>query len=304
MYLFSPLSAVCAKLLGFALGSSHGCRDSCSLSTFNHICLPLSFHECLPTALYKERFSNPFWLTLLLKGDTDRLLDSFLTCNISIDPKAKIQTFCGTWKWNLQNYLIFDSVAHSKRMQMLPALSYSFLSLLFSLSPLHVCLSYLSCIIRLLPWVNKFRHLYQSPCCGRRFLWPRLVGSLSLCLLEAVLANLEEQDSVSPCRKWPPCGLPRGTSSQLHSSHRVQSGGDGEKTPAGGESERTEQCEVPWGSYEDQSDVARHPRRGANSPEGEDQQTAHKDPEADDWASILLQVASAAPHTPLYFSKT
>lgn len=54
------------------------------------------------------------------------------------------------------------------------------------------------------------RHLYKSPRRGCRFLWPRPFGSLSLCLLEVVLARVEEQDSVSSCGEWPPRGFPRG----------------------------------------------------------------------------------------------
>ncbi|MEQ2189641.1 hypothetical protein GOODEAATRI_027287 [Goodea atripinnis] len=122
---------------------------------------------------------------------------------------------CGT----LETY--YKRKLYIKQIHMLPALSYSLLSLLFVFSVSPACLSVISFLFHpcLILWVNKCRHLYQSPCCGRGFLWPRLVGSLSLCLLEAVLAHLEEQDSVSPHRKWPPRGLPRSTSSQLHSCH-------------------------------------------------------------------------------------
>lgn len=43
------------------------------------------------------------------------------------------------------------------------------------------------------------RHLCKSPSCGRRFLWPRPFGSLSLCLLEAVLAHMEKQGVLIQC---------------------------------------------------------------------------------------------------------
>lgn len=43
------------------------------------------------------------------------------------------------------------------------------------------------------------RHLCKSPSCGRRFLWARPFGSLSLCLLEAVLAHLEKQGALIQC---------------------------------------------------------------------------------------------------------
>lgn len=116
------------------------------------------------------------------------------------------------------------------------------------------------------------RHLYKSPCCGRGFLWPRPFGSLSLCLLEAVLAHLEEQGSVSPRGKWPPRGFPRGAPVPRPAGHGVQSGGGGEEVPAGGEGEWTELCQAAGGGHEDQPDVSGHPRRGADSPEGKAQQ--------------------------------
>lgn len=123
-----------------------------------------------------------------------------------------------------------------KQVHMLPPLSYRWLSLpLFSLSPfacLYVsfCRSAFASFLLFLFFTHVFcplplpylspppaapglsmvtcRHLYKSPRRGCRFLWPRPFGSLSLCLLEAVLARLEEQDSVCSGGEWPPCGLP------------------------------------------------------------------------------------------------
>lgn len=61
-------------------------------------------------------------------------------------------------------------------------------------------LSFQSCLFSVLslPLV-ACRHLCKSPSFGRRFLWARPFGSLSLCLLEAVLAHLEKQGSLIPC---------------------------------------------------------------------------------------------------------
>lgn len=163
-----------------------------------------------------------------------------------------------------------------KQVHKLPPLSYSWLSLPLSFSP--ACLSVTSCPSLASPLFMSLslsmvtrRHLYKSPCCGGGFLWPRPFGSLSLCLLEAVLAHLEEQGSVSSCGKWPPCGFPRRAPVQHPSGHGVQSGGDGEEVPSGSEDERAELRQAPGSGHEDQPDVSRHPRRGANSPEGEAQ---------------------------------
>lgn len=139
------------------------------------------------------------------------------------------------------------------------------------------------------------RHLYKSPCCGRRFLWPRPFGSLSLCLLEAVLAHLEEQGSVGAGGKWPACGLPRGASVQLPAAHGVQRWGVGEEVPAGGEGQRAELRQAPGGGHEDQPDVSGHPRRGADGAEGE-AQPAGQDSEADHRAHLLLQVPHQSTH--------
>ncbi len=56
------------------------------------------------------------------------------------------------------------------------------------------------------------RHLCKSPSCGRRFLWARPFGSLSLCLLEAVLAHLEKQGALIQCWQLPAGGAARGPS--------------------------------------------------------------------------------------------
>lgn len=64
--------------------------------------------------------------------------------------------------------------------------------LFFTISSTH-SVSFLS-----LPLV-ACRHLCKSPSCGRRFLWARPFGSLSLCLLEAVLAHLEKQGTFIQC---------------------------------------------------------------------------------------------------------
>lgn len=119
-------------------------------------------------------------------------------------------------------------------------------------------------------WVIR-RHLYKSPRCGGGFLWPRPFGSLSVCLLEAVLAHLEEQSSFSSCGKWPPCWFPRGASAQLSAGRRLQSGGGGEEVSAGSEGERPELCQAPGSGHEDQPDVSRHSGRGPNGLEREAQ---------------------------------
>lgn len=145
-------------------------------------------------------------------------------------------------------------------MHILPLPSYSSLSLpLFLLARLSVtfCPS-LALLLLASLWVTC-RHLYKSPRRGRGFLWPRPFGSLSVCLLEAVLALLEEQSSVSSRGKWPPRGLPRSAPVQLPAGRRLQSGRGGEEAPTGSEGERPELCQAPRGGHEDQPDVSRHP---------------------------------------------
>lgn len=57
------------------------------------------------------------------------------------------------------------------------------------------------------PCVIGCRHLCKSPSCARGFLWTRPVGSLSLCVLEAVLAHLEKQGTLLTQRDCPPRGV-------------------------------------------------------------------------------------------------
>lgn len=116
----------------------------------------------------------------------------------------------------------------------------------------------LACLLLLTPLWGTCRHLYKSPSCGGGFLWPRPSGSLSVCLLEAVLAHLEEQSSVSSRGKWPPRGFPRSAPVQLPVGRRLQSGGGGEEVPAGSEGERPELCQAPRSGHEDQPDISRH----------------------------------------------
>lgn len=169
----------------------------------------------------------------------------------------------------------------------------SFLQLAFSpsFSPcMFVChILSLACLLLLTSLWLTCRHLYKSASGGRGFLWPRPFGSLSVCLLEAVLAHLEEQSSVGSRGKWPPGGLPRSAPLQLPAGRRLQSGGGGEEVPAGSEGERPELCQAPGGGHEDQPDISRHSSRGANGPEGE-AEPAGEDPEADHGADVLLQV--------------
>lgn len=157
-------------------------------------------------------------------------------------------------------------------------------------SSLSLCLSfYLSLSIS----VVARRHLYQSPCCCRGFLWTRPVGSLSLCLLEAVLAHLEEQGPIVPRRQWPPGGAPRGTSAAPPARHTPPKGGTnggGEEACASGEGERALQLrEAARGSHEDQPDIPGHPGRGADGSQGE-AGPAGQDSEADHRPHLVLQV--------------
>lgn len=59
----------------------------------------------------------------------------------------------------------------------------------------HTCLFFFALSLPLV----ACRHLCKSPSCGRRFLWARPFGSLTLCLLEAVLAHLEKQGALVQC---------------------------------------------------------------------------------------------------------
>lgn len=64
------------------------------------------------------------------------------------------------------------------------------------------------------PCLIACRHLCKSPSCARGFLWTRPVGSLSLCVLEAVLAHLEKQSNLFTQRDCLPRGAARGTSAR------------------------------------------------------------------------------------------
>lgn len=86
-----------------------------------------------------------------------------------------------------------------------PSVLYNLLNTL-SLSNLHIPASF---SLLSLPFV-ACRHLCKSPSCGRRFLWARPFGSLSLCLLEAVLAHLEKQGALVQCWQLPAGGAARG----------------------------------------------------------------------------------------------
>lgn len=138
--------------------------------------------------------------------------------------------------------------------------SFSQLAFSSSFSPcMFVChILSLACLFPLTPFWGTCRHLYQSPSSGGGFLWPRPFGSLSVCLLEAVLAHLEEQSSVSPRGKWPPRGFSRNAPVQLPVGRGLQSRGGGEEVPAGSQGERPELGQAPRGGHEDQPDVSRH----------------------------------------------
>lgn len=150
-----------------------------------------------------------------------------------------------------------------------------------STQPLGVCpLSFSSTLLPSPP----NRHLCQSPCCCRWFLWSRPVGSFSLCLLEAVLAHLEEQGPVIPCGQLRPGCTPWSASAHdipvSACRHRDKGGagrqaavttatteaawGGGEEAKSsGGEGQWPQLSEAARGSHEDQPDLARHSSRGA-----------------------------------------
>lgn len=91
------------------------------------------------------------------------------------------------------------------------------------------------------------RHLCKSPSCARGFLWTRPVGSLSLCVLEAVLAHLEKQGTLLTQRDCSARGATWGTSART-SCPAVSSGvPDHTSWEAGEERGGGAEAEGAWG---------------------------------------------------------